>query len=67
MKTTQAIAEHLPVEPGQVRRDPDPRAEGKRRVYVEKVDGRVAYVFSSAGRRSRIAAKALARWPLVAL
>jgi hypothetical protein len=67
MKTTQAIAEHLPLEPGQVRRDPDPRTEAKRTVTVEKVDGRFAYVLSSAGRRSRIAARALQRWPLVAL
>ena len=55
----------IPVEVGQVRLDPDPRTEGKRRVYVEKVDGRVAYVFSSAGRRSRIALYRLDYWPLV--
>lgn len=54
-----------PVEAGQTRRDPDPRTEGKRTVTVEKIDGRFAYVLSSAGRRTRIATKALARWPLV--
>ena len=55
----------IPVEVGQVRLDPDPRTEGKRRVYVEKVDGRVAYVFSSAGRHTSIALHRLEHWPLV--
>ena len=54
-----------PVEAGQVRRDPDPRAEGKRTVTVEKVDGAFTYIVNAAGRRTRIATKTLARWPLV--
>lgn len=54
-----------PVEPGQTRRDPDPRTEGKRVVTVDKVDGVFAYIVNAAGRRTRIATKVLARWPLV--
>ena len=58
-KTTTAV------EAGQVRRDPDPRQEGKRVVTVERVDGSFSYIINVAGRRTRIATKAMARWPLV--
>ncbi len=54
-----------PVEAFQTRRDPDPRTEGKRTVFFESVDGVFAYIINAAGRRTRIATKALARWPLV--
>lgn len=54
-----------PVEAGQVRLDPDPRTEGKRAVTVERVDGPFSYIINAAGRHTRIATKALARWPVV--
>lgn len=54
-----------PVEVGQVRLDPDPRTEGKRAVRVERVDGALCCVVNAIGRHSRIATKALARWPVV--
>lgn len=55
----------IPVEVGQVRLDPDPRTEGKRTVTIERVNRQLAYVLSSAGRRSRIALYRLGYWPLV--
>lgn len=55
----------IPVEVGQVRLDPDPRTEGKRTVTIERVNRRIACVFSSAGRRTKIALYRLEYWPLV--
>lgn len=55
----------IPVEPGQVRRDPDPRRKGARTVAVQIVDGRFTYILSSAGANTRILTDALAKWPLV--
>ena len=55
----------IPVEPGQVRRDPDPRRKGARTVTVQVVDGRYAYILSSAGVTTRILTDAIAKWPLV--
>jgi len=55
----------IPVEVGQVRRDPDPRFKGARTVAVQIVDGRFTYIFSSAGANTRILTDALAKWPLV--
>lgn len=55
----------IPVEPGQVRRDPDPRQKGARTVVVQIVDGRFTYILSSAGANTRILTDALAKWPLV--
>lgn len=54
-----------PVEPGQVRRDPDPRQKGARTVTVQIVDGRFTYIKSSAGVTTRIITDALAKWPIV--
>jgi hypothetical protein len=54
-----------PVEPGQVRRDPDPRRKGARTVTVQVVGGRFTYIKSSAGANTRILTDALAKWPLV--
>ena len=54
-----------PVEPGQVRRDPDPRHKGALTVAVQVVDGRFTYILSSAGVTTRILTDALAKWPLV--
>lgn len=55
----------IPVEPGQVRRDPDPRRKGARTVTVQIVDGRFTYIKSSAGVTTRILTDALAKWPIV--
>ena len=55
----------IPVEVGQVRRDPDPRRKGARTVVVQIVDGRFTYIKSSAGVTTRILTDALAKWPLV--
>ena len=55
----------IPVEVGQVRRDPDPRHKGARTVTVQVVEQRYTEVISSAGRLSRILTDALAKWPLV--
>lgn len=55
----------IPVEPGQVRRDPDPRRKGARTVAVQVVDGRFTYIKSSAGVTTRILTDALAKWPIV--
>ena len=58
----------IPVEVGQVRRDPDPRhlSTGRpRTVTVQVVDRRFTYILSSAGANTRILTDALAKWPLV--
>jgi hypothetical protein len=55
----------IPVEPGQVRRDPDPRHKGARTVTVQVVGGRHVSVITHAGRHTRILTDALAKWPLV--
>ena len=55
----------IPVEVGQVRIDPDPRTEGKRTVTVERVNGPMCYAVTNKGRRTRIGAYDLSRWPLV--
>ena len=55
----------IPVEPGQVRRDPDPRRKGARTVTVQVVGARHVYILSSAGANTRILTDALAKWPLV--
>jgi len=55
----------IPVEPGQVRRDPDPRRKGARTVTVQVIDGRYAYILSSAGANTRILTDVLAKWPIV--
>jgi hypothetical protein len=55
----------IPVEVGQVRRDPDPRRKGARTVTVQVVGARHAYILSSAGANTRILTDALAKWPLV--
>ena len=55
----------IPVEPGQVRRDPDPRRKGTRTVTVQVVDGRFSYIVSSAGANTRILTDALVKWPIV--
>ena len=55
----------IPVEVGQVRRDPDPRRKGARTVTVQVVGALHAYILSSAGANTRILTDALAKWPLV--
>lgn len=55
----------IPVEVGQVRRDPDPRHKGARTVTVQVIDGRYAYILSSAGANTRILTDVLAKWPIV--
>ena len=55
----------IPVEVGQVRRDPDPRRKGARTVAVQIVDGRYVYILSSAGANTRILTDAIAKWPIV--
>lgn len=55
----------IPVEVGQVRRDPDPRQKGARTVTVQVVDGRFTYILSSAGANTRILTDTLAKWPIV--
>ena len=55
----------IPVEPGQVRRDPDPRRKGARTVTVQVVDGMLTCIKSSAGANTRILTDALAKWPIV--
>ena len=55
----------IPVEPGQVRRDPDPRRKGARTVTVQIVDGQCTYILSSAGANTRILTDVLAKWPIV--
>ena len=54
-----------PVEPGQVRRDPDPRRERARTVVVQIVDGRFTYILSNAGANTRILTDTIAKWPIV--
>jgi hypothetical protein len=54
-----------PLDIGQVRADPDPRAKG-RTVTILSLDGvRYAEVHSNRGKMSRILATTLERWPLV--
>ena len=55
----------IPVEVGQVRRDPDPRLKGACTVTVQVVGGRHVSVITNAGRYTRILTDALAKWPLV--
>ena len=55
----------IPVEVGQVRRDPDPRHKGARTVTVKVVDGRYVDTITNAGRYTRILTDALAKWPIV--
>jgi hypothetical protein len=55
----------IPVEVGQVRRDPDPRLKGARTVTVQVVGGRHVSVITNAGRYTRILTDALAKWPIV--
>ena len=55
----------IPVEVGQVRRDPDPRLKGARTVTVQVVDGRFTYILSSAGANTRILTDTLGKYPLI--
>ena len=63
--TRRAPKPVIPVEVGQVRRDPDPRLKGASTVTVQVVDGRFSYIKSSAGVTTLILTDTLAKWPLV--
>jgi hypothetical protein len=56
-----------PVEPGQVRRDPDPRHNHTpgRTITILIAEERYTYGKTSAGRATRILTTAIARWPIV--